>query len=255
MELFRHTLGEGPPLLILHGLFGISDNWMTIGKVLSDTHRVIIPDLRNHGRSPHAEAFGFIPMCDDLLELLEELNLLKVSLMGHSMGGKLAMHFAMHYPEMVDKLVVVDISPGQTRVRQNHLKILQAMKSVNFDLVETRQEVDRILAGFVPSESIRLFILKNLVRVDRHRLAWRINLHAIELNLDEIMEGVPAASPFRNQTLFIRGGESDYILDEDIKLISELFPGYRLKTIPNAGHWVHADQPEQFIAEAQEFLK
>lgn len=254
MKLFRHTLGEGPPLVILHGLFGISDNWMSVGKALAEKYHVIIPDLRNHGRSPHAEAFGYFPMKEDLLEMLEELDIKSFILIGHSMGGKLAMHFAVQYPEMVQKLIVVDISPRQTRVRQTHLRMLHAMNSINFNQITTRQEVEKILAGYIETEALRLFVMKNLVRIDLNRLAWRINLGAIERNIDEIMEGLPAGSGFDEPTLFIRGEESDYITGEDLPVIRMMFPHHQMVTIPEASHWVHADQPEEFIMSLQEFL-
>lgn len=255
MELFCHALGEGPPIVILHGLFGISDNWITVGKVLAEKFRVIIPDLRNHGRSPHSNAFGFIPMCDDLLELLEKYSIERTILLGHSLGGKLAMHFAVKYPGMVEKLVVVDISPGQTQVRQVHIRMLEAMQSVDFDKVNSRSGVEQAINGIITDRVLQLFVLKNLIRVGTNRFTWRINLKSIRENLDEIMEAVPANLPFQKDTLFIRGGDSDYIRDEDIPLISAIFPDYRLKTIPGAGHWVHSDQPEEFILCLLKFLE
>lgn len=254
MKLFYHTLGEGPPLVILHGLFGISDNWMTIGKELAHKYRVIIPDLRNHGRSSHAEAFGYFPMMEDLLEMLEELEIKSVILLGHSMGGKLAMHFAVQYPEMVQKLIVVDISPRQTRVRQTHLRMLHAMNSIDFNQIKSRQEVELILADYIETEALRLFVMKNLIRIDRTRLAWRINLGAIERNIDEIMEGLPAGSGCAHPTLFISGGDSDYITGDDMPVIRMMFPHHQMVTIPEAGHWIHADQPEKFMLRLQEFL-
>ncbi len=254
MKLFHYTLGEGKPLLILHGLFGISDNWMGIGKVLAENFRVIIPDLRNHGRSPHADAFGYPPMCDDLLELMEGLDLQRVILLGHSMGGKLAMHFALQYQEMVSKLVVVDISPRHTRARQIHFRMMQAMKSVNFDTVSSRQEVENILSNQIESKALRLFILKNLIRIDPNRFAWRPYIKAIEHNIDNIMKGIPEETPFHQPTLFIRGQLSDYITDEDIPAIRAIFPDHRIETIADAGHWVHADQPEAFLYVLMGFL-
>jgi esterase len=254
MKLFYHDIGAGEPLVILHGLFGISDNWMTIGKSLSTRFRVIIPDLRNHGRSPHSDAMNYPAMYDDLLELLEELSIDQIHLMGHSMGGKLAMHFSVAYPEMVKKLVVVDISPKTTRARQIHFKMLQAMKSVDFDLMTQRSAIDTMLQATIPSPILRLFVLKNLVRVSPGRLAWRINLEAIEMHMDDIMEGVPADVTFNQPTLFIRGGASDYIPDEDLPLIKQIFTEFQLITIPAAGHWVHAEQPVPFLKALKDFV-
>lgn len=255
MKLFYHATGAGEPLVILHGLFGISDNWMTVGRALSTEFRVVIPDLRNHGRSPHSDAFSYAAMCEDLLELCGELGIRQFHLVGHSMGGKLAMHFAVQYPQMVQKLVVVDISPGTTRARQTHFKMLRAMKSVDFDLMTKRSDVETLLEQTITSPVLRLFLLKNLVRVSPGRLAWRINLNAIEKHIDDIMEGIPPETPFPQPTLFIRGGASDYITETDLPLITHLFPQHELVTIPAAGHWVHAEQPEEFLASLQNFLE
>lgn len=253
MELFRHLMGEGPPLIILHGLFGISDNWVSIGKELSAHHKVIIPDLRNHGRSPHSTAFSYNVMRDDLLELYSDLSIRRAHILGHSMGGKLAMDFALNYPDMVEKLVVVDISPAKTRARQAHFKIMSAMKSIDFDCCSSREMIEEEIAGAIGSRKLRLFILKNLVRITPDRFAWRLNLDAIELNIDEIMEGVESDIPFENPTLFIRGGDSDYITDDDLPGIKTLFPNNQLVTIPGAGHWVHAERPAELL-ESLEWL-
>lgn len=254
MKLFYHALGEGEPLMILHGLFGISDNWMGMGKILSERYRVIIPDLRNHGRSPYADAFSYPAMGEDLMELLESLHITTLNLLGHSMGGKLAMYFATNHPEMVEKLVVVDISPRKTRARQIHFKLLRAMKSVNFDDVHSRQDVDDMLRKFIIDTSLRQFILKNLTRLDYGRYAWRINIEGIEKNMDEIMEDVTPQIPYQKPTLFIRGGNSDYITQEDVNEMPKTFPLHRLETIPGADHWVHAEKSEQMVVLLNDFL-
>lgn len=255
MILFRHILGKGKPVVILHGLFGISDNWITIGRKLSKEFRIIIPDLRNHGRSPHSDAFNYFAMVEDILELFEEIGIRKAIVIGHSMGGKLAMNFAVQYPEMVDKLVVADISPGEARARQLHFRILKAMQTIDFDCCSTRAEVENLIASEIISRPIRLYILKNLVRSEKGRFAWRINLDAVEKRIDEIMEGLPAGSLFTGKTLFIRGEKSDYITDEDIPEISRLFPGYELETVSKAGHWLHADNPQEFTEKLLPFLR
>ncbi len=247
MHLFRHIFGEGDPLIILHGLFGISDNWVTTGRALENNFRVIIPDLRNHGRSPHSAAFSYDAMCDDILELAEEEGNENFILFGHSMGGKLAMNLAVNHPGKIKKLIVADISPGETHVRATHLKILAAMKSLDFNSCKSRNEAEIEIARFLPDRSIRLFVMKNLVRVAPGRFAWRINLDAIEKNIDLIMERVPDNHPFTGPALFIRGGNSDYITESDISLIKRIFPASCIETIPGAGHWLHAEQPDMFL--------
>lgn len=255
MVLFRHTLGVGEPLIILHGLFGISDNWITVGRKLSKEFRVIIPDLRNHGRSPHADAFNYFAMIEDILELYEDIGINTATVIGHSMGGKLAMNFAVQYPDMVDKLVVADISPGKARARQIHFRILKAMQSIDFDCCSSRQEVDDLIAEEINSRPIRLYILKNLVRSDKGRYAWRLNLDAVEKHIDEIMEGLPSGSLFNKEALFIRGGKSDYITDDDLSEINRIFPKYQLETIRDAGHWLHADNHGEFTEKLLSFLR
>lgn len=247
MKLFYHEFGAGKPLVILHGLFGISDNWAMIGKELSERFRVIIPDLRNHGRSPHSEVFNYPAMVDDLLELFVDLKIESPVVMGHSMGGKLAMHLVAGYPEMVDRLVVIDIAPGTVRARQTHFAILKAMRQIDFDVMKTRREVEEALVDQIPQQATRLFILKNLVRVAPDRFAWRLHLEAIEKNIDYIMEGVTEDAVFRGATWFIRGGDSDYITDADLPNMTRSYPGHRLVTIPGAGHWVHVDQYDKFM--------
>jgi esterase len=247
MKLFRHEYGAGKPLVILHGLFGISDNWALVGKALAHRFRVVIPDLRNHGRSPHSDVFGYPAMMDDLLEMFVDMQIESPVMLGHSMGGKLAMHLAAEYPEMLHKLVVVDISPGTVLARQAHFAILRAMRMIDFDNLRSRKEVETALARHIPEQAIRLFILKNLVRISPDRFAWRLHLEAIEKQIDGVMEGIPESVVLPHPALFIRGGNSDYITGSDLPVIAKIFPNHRLVTIPEAGHWVHADQYERFM--------
>jgi esterase len=256
MDLFAHQFGTENPktVVILHGLFGISDNWVTLGKQLAQQYRVIIPDLRNHGRSSHAPAMSYQIMAEDVALLIDRFNLKTTCLLGHSMGGKVAMQLALNQPELINRLVVVDIAPGPVTVKQVHLNIIKAMKSVDFDQLHNRSDIDQYLADSLPDNAVRLFVMKNLYRIAPGRFGWRCNLAAIETNIDHLMEGVQADSPFRNPTLFLKGGNSNYITEDDHTLIHELFPIHTLLTIPDTGHWLHAEQPKLLYQKVTDFL-
>lgn len=245
MKLFYRHYGEGQPLIILHGIFGISDNWVTLGKRLAEKFSVYIPDQRNHGQSPHSVTFNYFALADDLHEFIREHKLEKPMIIGHSMGGKVAMTFALEHPEMVDKLVVVDISPRKYPGRNVHFDMISAMMAVNFDAVHSREEVEQLLETSIPNKRIRLFVMKNLYRKTRTTFDWRLNLEALSANMDFVFEGVESSDVYEGPTLFIRGGRSDYILDEDTPLIMKLFPRARIQTIDKASHWVHADAPTE----------
>lgn len=241
MDLFYRKLGEGPPFLILHGLFGSSDNWMTVGKKLACKHKVIIPDLRNHGRSPHSPYLNYYSMCDDILQLLDKLDIDRTIVAGHSMGGKLAMHIAINNPEKTERLIVMDISPKKTEAQQIHFRIIKAMRSVDFEIQKTRKEVEEKISETIDMPKLKMFILKNVFRTERGRLDWRINLDAVEENIDNIMDGINSDKHFSKPALFIKGSKSDYIKDSDVEAISEIFDNYKIKTLENAGHWLHSD--------------
>jgi len=245
MKLFYRHFGEGQPLIILHGIFGISDNWVTLGKRLAEKFSVYIPDLRNHGQSPHSPTFNYVAMADDLMEFIDEHDLKNPMIIGHSMGGKVAMTFTLEHPELVEKLVIVDISPRKYPGRNVHFDMIGAMMAVNFEAVSTREDVENLLEHTIPNKRIRLFVMKNLYRKTAHTFDWRLNLEAISANMDYIFDGVESDSIFKGPTLFIRGGKSDYIHDEDAVLIYKNFPEAHIKTIENASHWVHADAPRE----------
>jgi len=245
MKLFYRHFGEGQPLIILHGIFGISDNWVTLGKRLAAKFSVYIPDLRNHGQSPHSPTFNYMAMADDLNEFIEEHELKKPMIIGHSMGGKVAMTFALEHPEMVEKLVVVDISLRKYPGRNVHFDMISAMMSVNFEAVSTREEVEMLLENSIPNKRIRLFVMKNLYRKTRHTFDWRLNLPAISANMDYIFEGIESNGQFAGPALFIKGGKSDYIIDDDLPQIKKNFPASIVQIIPGASHWVHADAPDE----------
>jgi esterase len=255
MKLFFRRFGEGQPLIILHGIFGISDNWVTIGRRLAEKFDVFIPDLRNHGQSPHSETLNYYAMSDDLAEFLEDHQIHNPILVGHSMGGKVAMKMALEYPGRIDKLIIIDISPRRYPARQEHIEIIEAMMAVDFNTVNTRKEVVLIISDKIRSKKIRLFILKNLYRVGQNRLAWRLNISAIYSNFEAVGEPIDAQHEFDKPCLFVRGGDSGYVTDEDFKLIRKFFPKSILKTIQGASHWLHAEKPDELCHELSDFLE
>jgi pimeloyl-ACP methyl ester carboxylesterase len=241
-------------MVILHGLFGISDNWVSIARELGDQYTVYVPDLRNHGQSQHSPVFDFPAMEDDLLEITEDFNLKKIILLGHSLGGKTAMYFTLHHPEMIRKLIVVDMSLRKATVNKEHQMLIDAMLKVDFTKASARSDVELQLASTIHSHRLRQFLLKNVYRRDKETFDWRLNLAAINENLLNIFEGVQASGKFEGPVLFIRGGRSEYIMEEDIAELTNKFPGALVKTIPEAGHWVHTDAPGEFLGIIRGFL-
>lgn len=254
MKLFYRHFGEGRPVIILHGIFGISDNWVTLGKRLAEKFSVYIPDQRNHGQSPHSPTFNYYALAEDLHEFIHEHGLERPVIIGHSMGGKVAMSYALEHPEMVEKLVVVDISPRRYHGRNVHFDMINAMMAVNFDAVHSRDEIARLLEASIPSKRIRLFVMKNLYRKTKTTFDWRLNLEALSANLDYVFGWEENTGVFDGPALFVRGGKSDYILDEDIPLIRRMFPQAEIETIPKASHWVHAEAPAELCRQFSLFL-
>lgn len=255
MKLFYRKYGEGKPVIILHGLFGLSDNWVSHGKRLSNHFSVYLLDLRNHGQSPHSPTFNYHAMADDLHEFVRENKLDNPVIIGHSMGGKVAMNFALQYPNMIERLVVIDISPTKYPDRDAHFEIISAMMSINFEAINKREEVYEILETSIPSEKIRLFIMKNLYRKTRHSFDWRLNLNAINNNMDNVFAGIESDGTNNLPALFIRGSLSDYIKTEDEKTIRDYFPNAEIKTIEGVGHWVHAEAPSELCDLLSTFLE
>jgi esterase len=254
MKLFYRMFGAGDPVLILHGLFGLSDNWVTFGRRLGENFSVFIPDLRNHGQSPHSPVFDFPSLENDLLELIEDSGLKKIVLIGHSLGGKTAMFFALHHPELVEKLIIADISLRKSPPGREHLQLLHAMTAVDFTKAKARSDVEKQLYAMIKNPSLCQFLLKNVYWRDRNHLDWRLNLAAINENILSVFEGVDVPGNYYGPALFIRGGLSDYILDDDIAGLKIKFPRAEVKTIANASHWIHADAPGEFYDLVKEFL-
>ncbi len=264
MKLFYRKLGSGKPIMVLHGLYGSSDNWLSIGKSLSGYFEVYLVDLRNHGRSPHHDSHNYELIRDDIRGLMDDLGLEKAILAGHSMGGKAVMCFAQHNPDRVERLIIIDIAPKSykdlyRKERLSHYDILKAMKDVDFSSVSARRDVEHMLADVIRSPRIRSFLMKNLDRDEEGKYHWTLNLDVIIRELDNIMDGVnrncfnPAFPVTGIPALFIRGGKSPYILDEDMDFIEKIFPSAKLLTIKNAGHWLHAEQPGAFTEAVRKF--
>ncbi len=250
-ELAYKHFGKGKPLIILHGVFGSSDNWVTVGKKLAEHFEVFIPDLRNHGDSFHSDTFSYEVMANDLLDFIHQHKIERPLIIGHSMGGKAAMKFGVLHPDQFDKMVIVDIGPKAYTIR--HDKILEALNSIAIDKVKSRQEADELMKSYIQEPAIRQFLLKNLKRKG-DGYAWKLNLPVISQHIDKIGEGMEERRYTDKPFLFIRGGKSDYILDQDSISIVSLFPNANIVTIENAGHWVHAERPDEFIEAVMKFL-
>lgn len=253
MSLHYQITGDGEtPLLLIHGLFGSADNWRGIARQLAKTRRVISVDLRNHGRSFHHAQQNYALMATDIANTLDKLDLKKVDLLGHSIGGKVAMQFAADYPSRLNNLIVVDIAPRQ--YPDSHSQILKNLMALNLAQFNQRREVDTALASSIEDKTIRSFLLTNLATIDG-KLDWRINLNHLLCNYPALLQAVKLAEPVSQPTLFISGAHSDYISAVDRQQIRKNFSNVRLVSIANAGHWVHADQPDAFCQTVESFLK
>lgn len=251
MQLFHRIYGEGKPLIILHGLFGFSDNWQSQAKVLANYFLVITVDLRNHGHSPWSDDFSYALMAQDVANLMDQLNINHAVMVGHSMGGKVALHFAQEYPEKLTKLVVVDM--GVKSYPPHHQHILDALHQLPLDQLKTRNEAAALLRSQLQNEGVVQFILKNLYWKEKGLLAWRMNLPVLEASMPEILAAIPPKE-IVIPTLFIRGALSNYILDEDWSEIEEIVFDAELVTINGAGHWVHAEKIDEFLEALLHYL-
>lgn len=253
MELLNHKrFGQGQPLIILHGFLGSLDNWLTLGKRFAEDFEVILVDQRNHGKSFHSDDWGYDEMTADFENLIEALELENPILLGHSMGGKTVMQYAAFYPQQLDKLIVADIGPKAYPV--HHDQILAGLKAIPVGQIESRQEADDILANYVQEESTRVFLLKNLKRTSEG-FDWKMNLPVLAEKIEEVGKSLNYHLPIETETLFIRGGNSNYILDEEWEDIEEIFPNAALETIERTGHWLHAENPDKFYELVTNFLK
>ncbi|MDT7830881.1 alpha/beta fold hydrolase [Flavobacteriaceae bacterium S356] len=250
--LHSRILGKGRPFLILHGYFGMGDNWKSLGNKFAEFYEVHLIDQRNHGRSFHADEFDYEIMVEDLYNYIEQHNLEDCILLGHSMGGKTAMLFAVEYPELIHKLLIADISPRA--YEPHHNEILAALNSVDFSVQKTRQLVDEKLSELIPEMGVRQFLLKNVFWREKGQLDFRFNLSSLTENNPEIGQALPSFTSYEGPTLFLAGGNSGYITKEEKPTIKAHFPNSNIVIIPKAGHWLHADNPEFFFELVMKFL-
>ncbi|MBC8266578.1 MAG: alpha/beta fold hydrolase [Flavobacteriales bacterium] len=253
MKLFSKKYGDkGQDLIVIHGLFGMSDNWNTLGKQFAKYCKVHLIDLRNHGRSPHSTDFNYDVMCEDILEYMADNNITKPIILGHSLGGKVGMKLAFSYPDKIEKLIVADIAPRKynTDFHQNLLATLYKLPLEDFN---KREEVDAALSLFLDDKGIRLFLLKNLYRNKDKEFAWRFNIEVLLEKVSNIQEASFVVGKIDVPTHFIRGGNSNYVTSDDELLINKHFSDFSICTIDGAGHWLHAQFPERFYNEVMGF--
>lgn len=254
MQLYSKIEGTGKPLLILHGFLGMSDNWKTIGTQYAALgYEVHLLDLRNHGRSFHSEVFNYEVMAEDVVSYCNQHQLQNIDIIGHSMGGKVAMLLAVEHSELIHKLIVGDIGPKY--YAPHHQDILAGLNAVDFTLKPERSEVDAIIAQHIPDFGTRQFLMKSLYWEEPGQLAFRFNLPVFNREIENIGTALPANALFDKPTLFINGGNSNYIKEEDKVGILAHFPQAVFETIPNVGHWLHAENPKLFFEITNEFLK
>lgn len=243
MKLFYRQSGQGSPLIILHGLFGSSDNWYTLAKVFAERFTVYLVDQRNHGQSPQSVEFDYKLLTEDLEEFIQEHAIQKPVIMGHSMGGKAAMNFAIKYPGQLSKLIVVDIVPKAYPV--HHDAILDGLKAIPLTGLGSRNEADKILSDYVPEPAVRQFLLKNLSRKNEGGFEWKINLEAIDRNIEQMGVDLIFSGKYDGPSLFVKGKKSNYYGDDDEALIKTIFPKAEFAAL-DTGHWVQAEKPDEF---------
>lgn len=254
MTLYSKIEGTGKPLIIIHGFLGMSDNWKTLGaQYASNGFQVHMVDLRNHGRSFHSDEFNYDVMSEDILRYLEEHQIDRADIIGHSMGGKVAMLFAVRHPEKIGKLIVADIGPRY--YRPHHDEILAGLSAVDFSKVNSRQEVEEILLPYIPDFGTRQFLMKSLYWVEQGKLGWRFNLDAFNRDREIVGQALPEEAHFSGPTLFIKGDKSDYIRESDQDAIKGHFPNAEFDSVTNAGHWLHAENPNEFLEKTLNFLQ
>ena len=253
IHLNHQHLGLGSPLVILHGLFGNGTNWRSTARRLSECRKIYLPDARNHGTSDHAPSMDYLTLAQDALNFMDRQGLNDADIMGHSMGGKTAMHLALAAPERVRSLLIVDIAPEVSP--SDHLPLIEAMQALPLDQIKQRREADEALSISVSDAGLRAFLLQNLI-TENNQLSWRIDLTAIRSAMPDLLDfpSPPRQAQYSGSVLFLRGQRSNYVLDKSESSIKALFPKAKIQTIANAGHWPHAEQPEEFTNAVKTFL-
>jgi len=249
--LHSKILGSGKPFLILHGFLGMSDNWKTLGNKFAEDYEVHLIDQRNHGRSFHSNEFSYSLMVSDLKNYIDHYQLENCILLGHSMGGKTAMQFALNFPEIINKLIVADIAPKTYPA--HHQYILKALSEVDFTKQKSRKEVEAILSNYIPESGVIQFLMKNIYRKEKNELAYRFNLSVLSEKYNEVVTTFQSSNTFNKPTLFIKGAKSNYITTDDEVLIKQNFTDIHIETISEAGHWLHAEKPLEFYNKIMQF--
>ncbi|MEM6800735.1 MAG: alpha/beta fold hydrolase [Bacteroidota bacterium] len=253
IELNYKLYGQGPPLLILHGLFGSLDNWVSHARKLSENYTVYLIDQRNHGKSPHVAPWDYPTMAEDLYDFMNKEGIYKSHLLGHSMGGKAVLQFATQYPEMIDKLLVADMTPKA--YEPHHTHILESLINIDLESLESRKEAKITLEEKITDPSVVQFLLKSLGRDEGKNFRWKFNLKLIYDNYARVLDIIVIDDEIDTDTLFIYGGKSDYLQEEDKEPIKALFPQASFIKIEDAGHWLHAEKPIEFLTEIQKYLE
>ncbi len=253
MRLYVREFGSGAPFVMLHGLFGNGENWRSIARRFSDSFRILLPDLRNHGDSPHAPSLELEEMANDVVETADNLGVERFALLGHSLGGKVAMTVALRHPDRVQALVVVDIAPRAYKA--SHEAIVDGMQAVLNQSVTSRKEAYAVLAEYVPHASVRGFLLKSLTRAPTGEYRWKLNLKAIQSHYRSMIQWPIRKAVYSGPTLFVAGEQSGYVSpDRDADVIRDLFPNAVLEVIPKTGHWLHFEQPDELVRRLDVFF-
>lgn len=249
--LHSKILGTGKPLLILHGFLGMSDNWKTLGNQYAEDFEVHLIDQRNHGRSFHSDIFSYDLMVNDLRNYINFHELKNVHIIGHSMGGKVAMQFALTHPNILDKIVIADIAPKE--YPPHHQYILKALSEVDFTIQKSRKEIEKTLSYYIPETEVIQFLMKNIYRKEKTELAYRFNLNVLRNNYNEVISSFNTDEIFTKPTLFLKGSNSNYITSDDIITINRNFSNVAIEEIKDSGHWLHAEKPQEFYSKTMKF--
>lgn len=255
MDLFYRESGNGEPVIMIHGLMGMSDNWIPVARGMAGNYRMVMPDLRNHGNSPHHNDFNLNVLTEDIFALCQKLKINSAVFIGHSLGGRIAMAVALQKPQMVSRLIVEDIAPRRYFGNKSIARLFRIMSGLDLKGIKSFNEINEALISSLPDDKNRQLVLKNIRKKGRCGYEWKLNLRVLADNLESLMAPVYGDAIYSGPTLFFKGGLSNLVTEEDQKFIHKHFPSASIQVIPNAGHWVHADQPQLFLEKVTLFLK